>query len=68
MKTTLLLAIALFLISAPAPDAETIAEMTAQFIVLDDSHALQAAEADEPTRDTRSEPKTPAPVAATSDD
>ena len=33
MKSTLLLATGLFLISAPAPDAQDVAEMTANFIV-----------------------------------
>jgi hypothetical protein len=33
MKSTMLLATGLFLISAPAPDADDIAEMTANFIV-----------------------------------
>jgi hypothetical protein len=34
MKSTLLLATGLFLVSAPAPDARDIAEMTVNFIVL----------------------------------
>ena len=33
MKSTLLLATGLFLVSAPAPDAQDVAEMTANFIV-----------------------------------
>lgn len=33
MKSTMLLAVALFLISAPAPDANDIAEITSNFIV-----------------------------------
>jgi len=33
LKTTLLLATAIFLITAPAPDSHDIAEMTANFIV-----------------------------------
>ena len=43
-KLTLLLATALFLVSAPQPDSRTIAEMTANFIVPTDERALQAAE------------------------
>jgi len=44
MKSILLLAAAFFLISAPAPDSATIAEMTANFIVPTDEFALQASE------------------------
>lgn len=44
MKAILLLAMALFLVCAPEPDARTLAEMTAHFIVVDDQTALQAAE------------------------
>jgi len=44
IKPTLLLALAFFMISAPNPDAEAIAEMTAGFIVPDNQHVLQAAE------------------------
>lgn len=44
IKPTILLAMALFLVSAPEPDSRAIAEMTANFIVPSDQHALQAAE------------------------
>ncbi len=44
IKPTLLLALAFFMVSAPNPDADAIAEMTAGFIVPDKQHALQAAE------------------------
>lgn len=52
MKATLLLAIALFLISAPTPDPDTISEMTSHFIVLDEGAVLQAAETPETRPDT----------------
>ena len=42
LKPTLLLALALFLASAPNPDAAAIAEMTANFIVPKNEHALHA--------------------------
>lgn len=44
MKSTLLLATALFLISAPEPDSNTIAEMTANFLVPQDERALLASD------------------------
>lgn len=44
MKATLLLALAIFLVTAPAPDAETVKEMTANFVVLESEDALQAAQ------------------------
>lgn len=44
LKPTLLLALALFLISAPAPDADTVMEMTSNFIVPQQGTALQAAD------------------------
>ena len=44
MKSTILLAIALFLISAPEPDSSDIAEMTSNFIVPRDSSNLMAYE------------------------
>ena len=54
MKATMLLTIALFLGLAPAPDAATIAEFSAQFIVLEPHQALQAAEGvEEATRKER---------------
>ncbi len=44
LKPTLLLALAFFMASAPNPDAEAVAEMTAGFIVPDNPHALHADE------------------------
>ena len=44
IKPVLVLAMALFLVSAPDPDSRAIAEMTANFIVPSDERALQAAE------------------------
>lgn len=44
IKPTLLLALAFFMVSAPNPDADAVAEMTANFIVPKNQHALQAAE------------------------
>lgn len=60
IKSTLLLATALFLISAPQPDSRTIAEMTGNFIVPTDERALLAAEAGKGERETREQlaPKT----------
>lgn len=48
VKTTLLLATTLFLVSAPSPDSRDIAEMTSNFIILDETPGLLAAE--EPTQ------------------
>lgn len=48
MKPTLLLATAIFLITAPAPDARDITEMSAGFIVPDAQTALMASESIEP--------------------
>jgi len=45
LKPTLLLALAFFMVSAPNPDSDVIAEMTANFIVPQHAHPLQAAEA-----------------------
>ena len=42
MKTTLLLATTLFLVSAPAPDSNDIAELTSNFIVPQDVPGLLA--------------------------
>ena len=42
LKPTLLLALAFFMASAPNPDSEAIAEMTAGFIVPASETALQA--------------------------
>ena len=47
IKPILLLAMALFLVSAPDPDSRAVAEMTANFIVPSQEHALQAAEINE---------------------
>ena len=44
MKSTMLLATALFLISAPAPDSDDIAEMTSNLIVLKQANGLLAAD------------------------
>ena len=44
VKNTLLLATALFLISAPAPNSNDIAEITSNFIVPQDVPGLQASE------------------------
>ena len=44
MKSTILLAVALFLISAPEPDAKDIAEMTSNFIVPREASSLMASE------------------------
>lgn len=44
MKTTILLAIALFLAAAPEPDSDAISEMTAGFIKPNRPAQLQAAE------------------------
>ena len=44
MKSTLLLATALFLISAPEPDSKTMAELSAGFLSATNKHKLVAAE------------------------
>ena len=44
MKPTLLLATALFLISAPEPDSKTMAEFSAGFLSATNKHTLVAAE------------------------
>ncbi|KAA9130810.1 hypothetical protein F3N42_10585 [Marinihelvus fidelis] len=44
LKPTLLLALAIFLASAPNPDSDAIKEMTANFIVPKHDSALQASE------------------------
>ena len=48
LKPIMLLALALFLASAPQPDSRTVAEMTRDFIVPPDEFALLAAETPEP--------------------
>jgi len=74
IKPTLLLAAALFLMSAPEPDSRAVAEMTRNFIVPTDERALQAAELDPQARAAESPsieqparepaPERPEPVAA----
>lgn len=49
-RTTLLLALFLFLVSAPQPDSRTVAEMTHNFIVPTQANNLQAAEAAAPAK------------------
>ena len=44
MKSICLIALALFLLSAPAPDRKLLAELTNSLIVLSEKAALQAAE------------------------
>lgn len=67
VKSVLLLTIALFLISAPAPDSSDIAEMTANFIVPKQEPGLQASQqiesrealsrsVDEPSRNSDAAP------------
>lgn len=56
IKPTLLLAAALFLISAPQPDSRAVAEITRNFIVPTDERALQAAELE--ARAEAAEPRT----------
>lgn len=55
MKSVVLLTIALFLISAPAPDSRDVAEMTANFIVPAQEPGLQASQqrADPPKSDAQ---------------
>ena len=44
MKSTILLAFGLFLASAPSPDAQSVAEMSAGFLSPDPNQGLMAAE------------------------
>ena len=44
MKSTILLALTLFLVSAPAPDSSDIAEMTSNFIVPQQTPGLLASD------------------------
>ncbi len=44
MKPVMLLAIALFLLSAPTPDARDLGDISAHFLVLDDGPGLLASE------------------------
>jgi hypothetical protein len=44
MKSTILLTTALFLASAPSPDAKTISELTAGFLSVDNDYGLMASE------------------------
>jgi hypothetical protein len=43
-KPTMLLGLAFFLASAPNPDSQAVAEITANFIVPERSHVLEASE------------------------
>lgn len=45
LKPTLILSILLFLLAAPAPDSQDIAEMSANFLILGDNMGLLASEA-----------------------
>ena len=45
MKSTILLTTALFLASAPSPDAKTISELSAGFLSVDNDYGLMASEA-----------------------
>jgi len=44
MKSTILLATALFLAAAPSPDSKSVSEMSAGFLIADDSQGLMAAD------------------------
>jgi len=44
MKSTILLTTALFLASAPSPDAKTISELSAGFLSVKNDHGLMASE------------------------
>jgi len=44
MKSTILLATAIFLASAPSPDSQSVSEMSAGFLIADESQGLMAAE------------------------
>jgi hypothetical protein len=44
MKSTILLTTALFLASAPSPDAKTISELSAGFLSVNNEHGLMASE------------------------
>jgi len=44
MKSTILLTTALFLASAPSPDAKTISELSAGFLSVNNDHGLMASE------------------------
>lgn len=44
MKSTILLTTALFLASAPSPDAKTLTELSAGFLSVDNDYALMASE------------------------
>ena len=51
MKSTILLTTALFLASAPAPDSDTISELSAGFLSVKDQHGLMASESSAKLRD-----------------
>lgn len=53
LKPTLILATLLFLLVAPTPDSQDIAEMTANFLVPDNHAGLQASE--EPVKPVQEE-------------
>ena len=46
MKSTILLTTALFLASAPSPDAKTISELSAGFLSVSNDYGLMASEVD----------------------
>jgi hypothetical protein len=50
MKSTILLTTALFLASAPSPDAKTISELSAGFLSVDNEYGLMASEDTSSTR------------------
>lgn len=59
MKARMLLALALFLLSAPAPDSATIGELSAQLLVVEDNGSLFASDPDD--QDTGENHKYPEP-------
>ena len=65
MKPVILMALTLFLISAPAPDAGDIAEITSNFIVPDSIPGLQAGQ--QTTRNPVSKPGENLQLSATSE-
>ena len=50
MKSTILLSTALFLASAPSPDAKAISEISAGFLMITDSIGLMASESEISTK------------------
>jgi len=57
MKSTILLTTALFLASAPSPDAKTISELSAGFLSVENDYGLMASE---DTSSSRFNPSIPA--------